>query len=150
MIRVYIGLGSNLNNPTQQLQAALQALKKLPKSHLGQISQFYESPPMGPQNQPDFINAVAALDTILAPLELLKALQKIEAQQGRKRDPLRHWGPRNLDLDILLYGNERLNTEELIIPHPGLTERKFVFIPLLEIAPDLCLPKGERLADLVL
>lgn len=146
-IRAYIGLGSNLNHPDQQLRDALQALEKLPQSQLKQVSSFYENPPMGPQDQPDFVNAVAALDTTLAPLELLEALKRIETQQGRQRDPLRHWGPRTLDLDILLYGNECWDTEALTIPHPGLTQRKFVYLPLLQIAPDLRLPNGERLAD---
>jgi len=146
-IRVYIGLGSNLNHPAQQLRDALQALEKLPHSQLKQVSQFYENPPMGPQDQPDFVNAVVALDTALEPLELLKELQKIEAKQGRERH--RHWGERTIDLDILLYGHECLDTKELTIPHPGLTQRQFVFLPLLEIAPDLRLPSGERLADLV-
>lgn len=144
-VRVYIGLGSNLNNPAQQINRALEALSKLPKSQLQKTSRFYSNPPMGPQDQPDFINAVAALDTELEPLELLECLQKIEQQQGRERNMVQRWGPRTLDLDILLYGNIGLKTENLTIPHPGLNYRDFVLIPLREIAPDLKLEKMESI-----
>ena len=144
-MRVYIGLGSNLNNPMEQLQRGLCALARLPQSSLQQISRFYKNPPMGPQDQPDFINAVVAMDTGLSPLALLMQLQGIEDEQGRQRH--RHWGERNLDLDILLYGRCQFETKNLSIPHPGLLQRDFVFLLLLEIAPQLCLPSGAYLIN---
>ncbi len=147
MIRAYIALGSNLNNPIQQLHQALQALKNLLHSELQQVSRFYQNPPMGPQDQPDYINAVAALNTDLEPLELLEQLQQIENQQGRQRDLKRRWGERTLDLDILLYGDQCIENERLTVPHPGLTTRYFYLFPLHEIAPDLRLPNGELLVS---
>lgn len=149
-MRAYIALGSNLNNPVYQLQLALQALQALPSTKIQRVSHFYQNPPMGPQDQPNFVNAVAALDTSLEPLILLEKLQKIEKQQGRNRDIEQRWGPRTLDLDILLYADSCMNTEKLILPHPGLTERCFFLVPLYEIAPDLILPNGELLKIYVL
>ena len=146
-VRAYIALNSNLNNPIQQLTQALQALQCLPDSKLQQVSHFYQNPPMGPQDQPDFINAVAALDTCLEPLELLTQLQKIEDQQGRVRDPNRRWGERTLDLDILLYGDLCMKSEKLTLPHAGLLQRYFFLFPLYEIAPELRLPSGELLVS---
>ena len=146
-VRAYIGLGSNLNNPAEQINKAVEALNNLPKSQLKKVSQLYPNPPMGPQDQPDFINAVAALDTELEPLELLKYLQKIEDQQGRERNIIQRWGPRTLDLDILLYGDVYLHTEKLTIPHPGLSYRNFVLLPLREIAPDLKLEKTGKIYE---
>jgi len=145
-VRAYIGLGSNLAEPVQQLDAALLALNCLPKSRLRACSRFYRSAPMGPQDQPDFINAVALLETTLEPEALLDALQAIETAQGRVRS--RRWGPRTLDLDLLLHGDRVLDTPRLALPHPGLAERDFVFCPLAEIAPDLRLPDGRAVADL--
>ncbi len=95
---------------------------------------------MGPADQPDYVNAVATVLTRLAPRELLAHLQQIEQQQGRKREPSVHWGPRHLDLDILTYGLREIAEPDLIIPHPGISERNFVLLPLLEIAPQLCIP----------
>lgn len=146
-VRVYIGLGSNLDDPAGQLRQALTALARLPGTRLAACSRFYRSPPLGPQDQPDYVNAVAALDTELAPDALLDALQAIEAAQGRVR--LRRWGPRTLDLDILLYGDAVLATPRLSVPHPGLAERGFVLYPLAELAPDLMLPDGRSLAALL-
>jgi len=140
MIRCFIGLGSNLEQPQEQVQQACKALGELPDSHLVAVSSLYRSAPVGPQDQPDFINAVAILDTCLAPEALLDQLQQQEQQQGRVRH--RHWGERTIDLDILLYGNQTLNTERLIIPHAELHKRSFVVIPLLELAPELVLPGG--------
>lgn len=145
-VRSYIALNSNLNNPIQQMNRALQALKHLPESKLQQVSRFYQNPPMGPQDQPDFINAVAALDTSLEPFALLTYLQQIENQQGRVRDPKRPWGERTLDLDILLYGDCCIQSEHLTIPHAGLMQRYFFLLPLYEIAPELKLPNGELLS----
>jgi len=146
-VRVYIGLGSNLDDPVQQLHRAWAALAQLPQTQRVACSRFYRSAPLGPQDQPDYVNAVAALDTTLAPAALLDALQAIEAAQGRMR--LRRWGPRTLDLDLLLYGSETLATPRLTVPHPGLAERNFVLYPLAELAPGLVLPDGRALADLL-
>lgn len=148
MVRAYIGLGSNLDDPVQQLHRALEALAQLPQTQRIACSRFYRSAPLGPQDQPDYVNAVVALDTDLLPEALLDALQAIEAAQGRVRT--RRWGPRTLDLDLLLYGNEVLATPRLTVPHPGLAERNFVLYPLAELVPDLQLPDGQRLEELLL
>lgn len=145
MKTVYIGLGSNLAEPREQLKAALLSLARLPHSDLTLVSSFYGSSPVGgPPDQPDYTNACACINTRLSPETLLDQLQAIERQHGRVRTV--RWGPRTLDLDILLFGEYELNTERLSIPHPRLTERAFVLVPLLEIAPDLCLPNGTPLA----
>lgn len=147
-LRCYIGLGANLEQPVAQLQQAVQALKQLPDTILVAVSGFYGSKPMGPQDQPDYVNAVAAIDTTLMAEHLLDALQQIEQQQGRKRKAER-WGPRTLDLDILLYGNQVIATERLTVPHYGLRVREFVLYPLYEIAPQLNLPDGTVLSSLL-
>ncbi len=147
-LRCYIGLGANLDQPVAQLQHAVQALKQLPHSTLHAVSDFYGSKPMGPQDQPDYVNAVAAIDTTLSAEQLLDALQQIEQQQGRKRKAER-WGPRTLDLDILLYGNQVIATERLTVPHYGLHLREFVLYPLYDIAPQLSLPDGTVLSSLL-
>ncbi|MDF2177806.1 2-amino-4-hydroxy-6-hydroxymethyldihydropteridine diphosphokinase [Aliiglaciecola sp. CAU 1673] len=147
MISCYIGMGANLDDPQKQLQEALRALRRLPDSHLADCSSFYASKPMGPQDQPDYVNAVARLDTRLAPLALLDALQAIEQEQGRVRKSER-WGARTLDLDLLLYGDLVVNSERLTLPHYGMREREFVLHPLLEIAPELVLPDGQLLNNL--
>lgn len=147
-VDAYIGVGSNLAKPLHQLRAAIDALHHVPQSTLIKSSRLYRSKPMGPQNQPDFINAVVWLETVLEPLSLLKALQAIEEQQGRVREGER-WGPRTLDLDLLLYGQQQLTTPVLTIPHYGLKERPFVLYPLLELAPTLVLPGGESVQALV-
>ncbi|WP_215396570.1 2-amino-4-hydroxy-6-hydroxymethyldihydropteridine diphosphokinase [Rheinheimera oceanensis] len=147
-LRCYIGLGANLDEPVAQLQQAVQALKQLAGSKLVAVSGFYGSKPMGPQDQPDYVNAVAAIDTTLTAEQLLDALQQIEQQQGRKRKAER-WGPRTLDLDILLYGNQVIATERLTVPHYGLRVREFVLYPLYEIAPQLNLPDGTVLSSLL-
>ena len=147
-VRCYIGLGANLTTPIAQLQRAVVALQQLPDSHLVAVSSFYGSKPMGPQDQPDYVNAVAAIDTRLLPEPLLDALQQIEQQQGRVRKAER-WGPRTLDLDILLYGNDTISSDRLTVPHYGLREREFVLYPLHEIAPELSLPDGTVLSSLL-
>ena len=140
-VRSYLGLGSNLSDPESQLHRAVAALSALPDSTFVTVSSFYHTAPMGPQDQPHFVNAVAALDTCLSPEDLLCALQRIEQAQGRVRNQETvRWGPRTLDIDILLYGTLHIISETLQIPHPGLTERDFVLRPLLEIAPNLVLP----------
>ncbi len=146
---VYVGLGSNLAHPIYQIKKALRALEVLPLTDLRAHSGLYRSKPLGPQNQPDYINAVAALSSELAPLILLDKLQAIENQQDRVRNAER-WGPRTLDLDMLLYGNRQSQDARLILPHPGLFERAFVLYPLAECAPDLVLPDGQSVYDLML
>ncbi len=147
-VRAYIGLGSNLADPRAQLAKAVEALKALPDSRVTALSRLYRSRPMGPADQPDYLNAVAMLDTRLAAEALLDALQAIEKAQGRVRGPQR-WGPRTLDLDLLLYGAESISTERLKVPHPGLAERNFVLYPLADVAPELVLPDGRRLQQLL-
>jgi 2-amino-4-hydroxy-6-hydroxymethyldihydropteridine diphosphokinase len=141
---VYIGLGSNLENPIVQIQQALLALQALPNTQLLTHSSLYQSTPLGPANQPDYINAVAGLNTILSPFELLSTLQAIENKQGRVRNGQR-WGPRTLDLDILLYNDYNYKSPQLILPHPGIYERAFVLYPLYECNPTLILPNGQPL-----
>jgi 2-amino-4-hydroxy-6-hydroxymethyldihydropteridine diphosphokinase len=143
----YIGIGSNQEEPIEQTKKAIKALKSLPKTQLTNCSSLYCSAPMGPQDQPDYINAVAELDTQLSPLELLDALQQIELSQGRVRKENR-WGPRTLDLDIILYGDQQINNSRLTVPHYGMKEREFVLYPLQEIAADLVLPNGTPLSQL--
>lgn len=148
MSRVYIGLGSNLAEPQQQLTAALDALRALPECEWVGVSSFYLSDPLGPADQPRYMNAVAALDCALSPLALLDALQQIEQQQGRERKAER-WGPRTLDLDILLFGNQILQEERLTVPHYHMHARAFVLYPLAELAPDLQLPDGRDLQQML-
>ena len=138
-ITAYIGLGSNLSNPIEQLQKALHSIDALPSTQLLQSSSFYGSKPLGPQDQPDFVNAVCKIQTDLSAKELLHCLQKIELQQGRIKK--RHWGERLIDLDILLFGDEVISTDELTVPHTQIALRDFVLIPLVEIAPRLVVPK---------
>lgn len=149
MERVYIGLGSNLAEPREQLRGALRALAAVPSSRLVAVSSLYASDPLGPPDQPRYNNAVATLETLLAPLELLDALQAIEKAHGRERKAER-WGPRTLDLDILLFGDRLLYEPRLTVPHYHLHARAFVLYPLAEIAPQhLLLPDGRNLADLL-
>lgn len=147
MVTAYIGLGSNLENPELQIKNAVNALKEIESTVMFDISALYYSRPMGSQDQPDYMNAVVQLNTSLSAITLLDALQKIENQAGRIRKDNR-WGPRVLDLDILLYGNNVINSTRLVVPHYGLKEREFVLIPLNEIAPNLCLPDGDSIATL--
>ncbi len=134
----YVGLGSNLDNPQLQITRALEALAQLPGTRLDACSSLYRSAPMGPQDQADYLNAVVRLMTSLAPEDLLDELQAIEQVQGRVR--VQHWGPRTLDLDILLYGDAVIQTERLQVPHPGIPERNFVLYPLAEIDSQLSIP----------
>lgn len=147
MDKVYIALGSNLANPQEQLISALQSMNQLPGSRLVAVSSFYQSKPLGPQDQPDYVNAVACLETSLAPLALLDELQRIEHEQGRVR--LRRWGERTLDLDMLLYADHIIQSERLTVPHYDMRQREFVIIPLTEIAPHLVLPNGQSIQTLV-
>ncbi|NIG98936.1 MAG: 2-amino-4-hydroxy-6-hydroxymethyldihydropteridine diphosphokinase [Serratia symbiotica] len=146
MFRAYIALGSNLAQPLQQVNAALEALGHLPSTKLIVCSSFYRSKPLGPQNQPDFLNAVVALDTLLPPEQFLDHTQAIERHQGRIPKDER-WGPRLLDLDIMLYDDQVIDTHRLTVPHYGLKEREFMLYPLAEIAPDIIFPDGASLAN---
>lgn len=145
--RVYIAIGSNLNNPIQQAEKALETLKSIPASKLLAVSSLYGSKPMGPADQPNYVNAVALLETSLSPLELLDNTQRIELEQGRIRKDER-WGPRTLDLDILLYGELVIDSKRLTVPHYGMKVREFVIYPLLEIAPDLVMPDGTLIREI--
>jgi len=146
MADAYIALGSNLDNPHEQLDRALESLAQHAAIELIAVSSRYQTPPIGPQ-QPDFINAAAQLRTTLTPIMLLDALQDIEQQQKRRRSV--HWGPRTLDLDILLYDNLVLDSKRLSIPHKLMTERAFVLVPLADIGADLTLPAGDTVAQLL-
>lgn len=145
--RAWIGLGSNLDDPLTQVRTALKELAELPETTLAAHSSLYRSDPVGPPGQPDYINAVAALDTRLEPEPLLDALQAIEQAHHRVRKV--HWGPRTLDLDLLLYGGEVISTDRLSVPHPFMTERNFVLWPLAELEPGLILPDGRPLKALL-
>jgi 2-amino-4-hydroxy-6-hydroxymethyldihydropteridine diphosphokinase len=145
LTRVYVGLGSNLSLPELQLTHAFLALKQIPYSHQFECSPLYKSKAVGPE-QPDYINACSTFVTELKPLELLDALQAIETAQGRTRTL--HWGPRTLDLDLLLYGSLTLDTPRLTLPHALLQQRNFVVIPLYDLNPDLILPCGAPIAHL--
>lgn len=146
--RAYVGVGSNLDDPLKQVRQALAELDSIARTRCVLRSSLYRSAPMGPQDQPQYVNAVAGLDTELAPLDLLHALQAVEERHGRTRSALR-WGPRTLDLDLLMYADRQIESAELTIPHPGLHERPFVLYPLAEIAADLIVPGRGSLAELV-
>ncbi|MEX5545543.1 2-amino-4-hydroxy-6-hydroxymethyldihydropteridine diphosphokinase [Pseudomonas pergaminensis] len=147
MERIYVGMGSNLAAPDQQLRSAIEALAQLPSTTVAGVSAFYQSDSLLP-GQPRYTNAVAALDSRLAPLELLDALQAIENDQGRER--LERWGPRTLDLDILLFGDRLIDEPRLKVPHYQMHLRAFVLYPLAELAPaSLTLPDGQTLDDLL-
>ncbi len=145
---VYLGLGSNLGESTATLQQAFDAINSIEDTRLLRTSSLYSSTPMGPRDQPDYVNAVCLIETTLKPHSLLKQLQAIELAHGRERKGER-WGPRTLDLDILLYGAESVATTDLIIPHSGMSEREFVMVPLFEIAPNMVMPDGKPIAQWV-
>ena len=142
--RVYIAIGSNLASPLEQVNAAIPAIGEIPDSRIMAVSSFYRTPPLGPQDQPDYLNAAVALETTLAPEALLDHTQRIELQQGRVRKAER-WGPRTLDLDIMLFGDEVINTERLTVPHYDMKNRGFMLWPLVEIAPELLFPGNTPL-----
>ncbi|RTR40196.1 2-amino-4-hydroxy-6-hydroxymethyldihydropteridine diphosphokinase [Shewanella canadensis] len=147
---VFVALGANLTDPVTQLDNACKAIIELAlcsSNSTLQVSPYYRSAPMGEVVQPDYVNAVVGFNTTLEPIELLDALQKIENEQGRVR--LERWGPRTLDLDILLYDNQTIDSPRLTIPHYGMKQRSFVLVPLADIAPQLLLPCGTRLERLI-
>jgi 2-amino-4-hydroxy-6-hydroxymethyldihydropteridine diphosphokinase len=145
MATAYVAIGANLGDPLAQAQSAVTHLAALPETRVVAVSSWYRSAAIGPA-QPDYINGVASITTALSPLDLLDSLQHIELAHGRQR--LQHWGPRTLDLDLLLYDNLILQSERLQLPHPQLTLRNFVVIPLREVAPQLMLPDGRDLVTL--
>lgn len=135
----YIALGSNLDEPREQVARGFEHLATLPKTQLIARSPLYRSVPLGPVEQGDFVNAVAAVLTQLEPLELLRALKQLESKLGREQ-PVVRWGPRLIDLDLVVYADRRIESPELTIPHSGITQRNFVLYPLRDLAPDLAVP----------
>ena len=142
-IRAYIGIGSNLNDPVAQVQEAIGELEMLPDTILVSKSSLYRGKPMGPADQPDYVNAVVGIDTLLSAGDLLQAMHRIEDLQGRERQR-EQWGPRTLDLDLLLYGGRHIDTERLVVPHPQMHRRAFVLVPLADVAPDWVHPVTGR------
>ena len=144
METAFISLGSNLDNPIKHVLDASREINQLNNITVTRLSSMYKTKPIGPQNQNDFINAVAVLRTRLSPLDLLSSLQSIEEKHSRKRNI--RWGPRSLDLDILQYGKLVISTKDLKIPHPELVKREFVLIPLLEVTnPDFIITKHGKI-----
>ncbi len=150
MIDAWIGLGANLGDPEAELARAFAELGDLRKTRCVACSRLYRTRPWGPVPQADFVNAVAGLETGLGAAALLEELLAIEARHGRERAPdEERWGPRILDLDLLLYGEETIVTDRLQVPHPRLAERAFVLVPLAELAPDLEVPGAGRVRNLL-
>lgn len=147
-VEAYIGLGSNLQDPQKQVTRALTELNEIMQTSVLQTSSLYRSKPMGPSDQADYVNAVAKIATHLQSEELLKELHVIEALHQRERGAER-WGPRTLDLDIILYGAQQISTDVLQIPHAGMSEREFVLIPLQELDADLIIPGKGALSKLI-
>ncbi len=147
MQQCFVALGSNLGDPLVQVMKAVEALQHLPDTRLLALSSFYRSVAIGPGVQPDYINGVAELDTGLTPHQLLVQLQQIEQQHKRVRTE--RWGPRTLDLDILLFGDQLLDEADLTIPHPRMQERNFVLYPLLSLVSEWQFPDGRSLSDLI-
>lgn len=145
MTLAFIALGSNLASPLDQVNAAIAALGEIPDSRIVACSSLYRTPPLGPPDQPDYLNAAVALETTLAPEILLDHTQRIELQQGRVRKAER-WGPRTLDLDIMLFGDQVIQTPRLTVPHYDMKNRGFMLWPLFEIAPALRFPDGMTLS----
>jgi 2-amino-4-hydroxy-6-hydroxymethyldihydropteridine diphosphokinase len=149
LIEAWIGLGANLGDPFATLENALARLDRLDGCRLTAVSRFYRTRPWGDTDQPDFVNAVASLATDRSPLALLKGLQGIEAELGRVRDKTRRWGPRQVDLDLLVYGERLVEAPDLTVPHPRIRERAFVLVPMAELAPDLEIPGQGRVGALL-
>ena len=147
-MRAYVALGSNLGDSRQHLLDAIEALAALPHTEVTARSRVYRTPPWGVTDQPDFLNAVVALETALEPHDLLDALLAIERAAGRQRNGER-WGPRTLDLDLLHVADRTVNDERLTLPHPHIADRAFVLLPLYDVAPDLEIPGQGRVADLL-
>jgi len=148
LVPAYVALGSNLDDPRAQVGQAFEALDALPGTIGVLRSSLYRSPPFGPVEQPEFVNAVVGLLTSLAPEAMLAALKELESRLGRAQ-PVVRWGPRRIDLDLLVHGATRMETEALTLPHPGIAGRAFVLVPLAEIAPDLEVPGQGRVRRLL-
>ena len=144
----YVGIGANIEDPADQVRDALHSLADIPQTRLLLSSGLYRNPPMGPADQPDYVNAVAGLLTRLIPADLLSELLGIERRMGRQRQPVSRWGPRVIDLDLLLYGDRIIDTRNLSVPHPGISQRNFVLFPLRDIAPLLSVPGQGTVEDL--
>lgn len=149
MTRAFIGLGSNQGASGRHLDQALAALDELPRGTLVRCSPRYTTAPVGDADQPDFLNAVAELETALAPDVLLRRMQKIEDDLGRVRDSERRWGPRTIDLDLLLFGRAVIRQSDLVVPHPRMADRAFVLKPLADLMPQLDIPGLGQVADLL-
>ena len=143
----YIGIGSNLDNPRMQVMRGIDALASLSETQLVARSKLYESAPLGPQDQPHYVNAVAGVLTSLDASELLAQLKVLEKKMGRAQ-PIVRWGPRVIDFDLLVFGDLRLASDELNVPHPEIAKRAFVIVPLMEIAPHLDIPGIGRIESL--
>jgi 2-amino-4-hydroxy-6-hydroxymethyldihydropteridine diphosphokinase len=146
-VPAYVAVGSNLDDPRAQVEAAFEQLAQLPDCRLMARSPLYRSAPLGPQDQPEFVNAAVALLTMLEPSAMLRTLKALEQLMGRGQ-PIVRWGPRRIDLDLVVYGDVRIETEQLQLPHPGVPSRNFVLYPLSTIAPDLWVPGYGRVRDL--
>lgn len=144
---VYVALGSNLDDPVAQIERAYRELSSLPASRLVARSSLYRTAPLGPQPQPEFVNAAAGMLTQMTPRAMLEALQAIEARMGRAH-PVVRWGPRRIDLDLAVYGDARIDEDRLTVPHPGVPSRNFVLYPLRDIAPTLLVPGHGRVSVL--
>lgn len=147
-MRAFVGLGGNLGDPVAQIEAALTALDHSPQTRMIRHSGFYRTPPWGMTEQAEFVNAVAEIETSLDPNSLLQELLRIEIDAGRSRGEER-WGPRLIDLDLLLYGDARIDEENLHVPHPRMVERAFVMVPLAELEPALSLPDHGEISALL-
>lgn len=147
MARAFIGIGSNLNTPLQQVKVAIENLSLLPETECIRVSSLYASSPQGPDDQPDYVNAVALIETKLPAEVLLAELQNQESQQGKVK--IRHWGERVIDLDILLYDDLQLQTSDLTIPHPHMHVRDFILLPLQEIEPEVIIPRHKKISQLI-
>ncbi len=145
--KAYIGLGSNMGDKKANLARARFLIEGLKDVRISKQSSLYETAPWGKMDQDDFINQVIEIETKLSPLDLLHQLQSIEIKLGRRRQV--HWGPRNIDLDVLLYGREIIDLEELKVPHPFLIQRLFVLIPLAEIDSELVFPDGSKIGEVL-
>jgi 2-amino-4-hydroxy-6-hydroxymethyldihydropteridine diphosphokinase len=146
MVDAYVGLGSNLGDRLRNLQRAVDLLAASQSVRVIRSSRVYETDPVGGPTQPDFLNAVVHLETDLSPRELLRTCMGVEVDMGRVRDE--RWGPRTIDVDVLTYGDERIDEPDLVVPHPRMHERGFVLVPLGELDADPSLPGGTRLTEL--
>jgi 2-amino-4-hydroxy-6-hydroxymethyldihydropteridine diphosphokinase len=146
-VPAYVAIGANLGDARASVETAFDRISELPRSRVIARSRLFRSRPLGPQDQPDFVNAAAGLLTQLTPLELLTELKRLEQAMGRGQPSVR-WGPRVIDFDLSVFGSERIQTDSLTVPHPGVPVRNFVLYPLLDIAPELQVPGHGRIREL--